>query len=128
MPITPTAPPVVPTSGPTATPSTTFSTFVPTPLTMGRVVLTEHGSVAFTGGKPNADWTGLITTAPTEPLTPMQLRPMLDKNHMERHTGIELNHERKDNLSRLQDELAEHLEQNGMDTIAYLQNPRAQPR
>ncbi|KAL7577248.1 hypothetical protein ACA910_003571 [Epithemia clementina (nom. ined.)] len=122
---TPTAPPVVPTFGPTTTPSTTFPTFVPTPPTMGGVVLTERGSVAFTGGKPNADWTGLNTTAPTEPLTPLQMRPKLDKNHMKRRTGMEQKHGRKGDLSRLQDELAKHLEQNGMDTIAYLKNPRA---
>jgi len=81
---------------------------------------------AWTGGKPKADWSGLEVTKPKS-LTPHQYRSTSIINQAKgleyRIKGLETKFTGDSDLQLFQMQVLEHLEQHGMDTITYLQDP-----
>ena len=100
--------------------------FMPTKPKMGGVIQSRSNKfVVWTGGKPKEDWSDLDNSAAKEPLRSLQLRTLTDKKYSERISGSDDKFDKRTgDFSRLQDELVRHMEKHGMDTIAYLQDPK----
>eukprot|EP00550_Attheya_septentrionalis_P010110 CAMPEP_0198300780 /NCGR_PEP_ID=MMETSP1449-20131203/49466_1 /TAXON_ID=420275 /ORGANISM="Attheya septentrionalis, Strain CCMP2084" /LENGTH=427 /DNA_ID=CAMNT_0044002693 /DNA_START=230 /DNA_END=1510 /DNA_ORIENTATION=+ len=84
--------------------------------------------VPWTGGKPaSSDWKGLDSSARTEFESPNQLRSTYAndsaKSYNHRRRGDETKFKKGDSLSDFQTKVWNHLEDSGMDSIAYLQDP-----
>ena len=81
---------------------------------------------AWTGGKPRADWTGLLNPTPTS-INPGQYRSNSiagkAKSQVYRVQGLETKFTKDSDLLTFQKEVMEHLVQHGLDTIAYVQDP-----
>ena len=98
--------------------------------TMGDVLhLSSNESVAWTGGKPNVDWTGLDPKAIGIDTSPNQHRPATSRGAQQsygvRTTGMEVKFTQgTSSLVSFQDEVWEHLKDSGMDTITYLVDPQ----
>lgn len=117
------------------TPSVSMGTGVPTtpagsvivPPTMGGVLEVETGIYnAWTGGKPNVDWTSLDVASATLPVTPHMFRPSGardGKAYSYRKKGMETKFGMKDDLKTFCRHVMKHLVENGMDTISYLPDP-----
>ena len=92
----------------------------------GLVALVKDEWSAWTGGKPNSDWSSLETAA-TENTSPNQLRPVYasaaQKGYNHRRTGLTTKFTPASDLSVFQTAVWNHLVDTGMDTIAYLQDP-----
>ena len=116
-------------AGPTGPPAASMTTAVtPTKPKMGGIVqLTKDEWAAWTGGKPQASWSGLDSTAVNNYDSPNQLRPASSasstKGYNLRKEGLSDKFKRSDDLSIFQRKVIAHLQDTGMDTIAYLPNP-----
>ena len=81
---------------------------------------------AWTGGKPRADWTGLVNPTPTS-INPGQYRSNSiagkAKSQVYRVQGLETKFTKDSDLLTFQKEVMEDLVQHGLDTIAYVQDP-----
>ena len=121
-------PPSTPSAGSSSTPSTASdeSKKPAKPLMGGLVALVKDEWSAWTGGKPNSDWSSLETAA-TENTSPNQLRPVYasaaQKGYNHRRTGLTTKFTPASDLSVFQTAVWNHLVDTGMDTIAYLQDP-----
>ena len=82
--------------------------------------------VAWTGGKPNANWTELEEVKPKN-IQPNQHRPLgitsQTKSQAYRQRGLETKFSRKSDLQTFQHEVLNHLENHGMDTVTYIEDP-----
>ena len=103
------------------------TSFKPTKPTMGGV--TKQGDktyVAWTGGKPKSDWSGLQDPDPKK-INPRQYRTSsisgAAKSQHYRTMGMTTKFARKNDLIKFQRKVLEHLEFNGMDTITYVPDP-----
>jgi hypothetical protein len=109
----------------------TYEDIKPEKPTMGGLSrLSKNEWSAWTGGKPTADWTGLAGDEETKQpsySTPNQLRPVsaasAQKGYNHRKTGMTAKYECVDDLVEFKYSVWEHLEDTGMDTIAYLPDP-----
>ena len=85
---------------------------------------TDH--VAYTGGKPKHDWSGLDGIKPTN-IKPTQYRPesigASSKGLKYRTEGLEIKFTRKSDQLIFQMEIWKRMKDYGMDTIAYLPDP-----
>ena len=112
----------------TSTPSAdTPSVSKPTkPIMGGLVALVKDDWAAWTGGKPNHDWTGLASPM-DDNTSPNQLRPVYasaaQKGYNHRRTGLSTQFTPSSDLAVFQTAIWNHLVDTGMDTIAYLQDP-----
>ena len=82
---------------------------------------------AWTGGKPQADWSGLDSSAANHPKEDFQLRPALpssaQKSTALREKGELTKFAHGHNFLDFLRTVNEHLARTGMDTIAYLPDP-----
>jgi hypothetical protein len=106
------------TSGPQKTP------FKPKPPTIGGIKeLTPTDYVAWTGGKPNLQWTA-IDSNDRGYTSPGQFRShsvsTSQKSHETRQTGLSIKMTKKGDLKRFETNVWSHLQDKGLDTIAYL--------
>ena len=106
----------------------TASSFVPKTPKMGGLVQTGSTDYcAWTGGKPKPDWSGLDSSAATEPLDAFQFRPSspgsAQKSMKYREQGFETKFTMKSNLQVFIQEIQEYLARAGLDTISYLVDP-----
>ena len=112
-----TVPPIVP-------PAVVVKPTMPTMGDLSEITPTEWS--AWTGGKPNYDWSGL-EDANAAFTSPNQLRPQYptsaQKSFNYRKTGLTVKFVETDDLTFLQDAVLMHLEDTGMDTIAYQPDP-----
>ena len=90
------------------------------------VALVKNEWSAWTGGKPNSDWSGLETVI-SENTSPNQLRPVYasaaQKGYNHRRTGLTSKFTPSSDLAVFQTAIWNHLVDTGMDSIAYLQDP-----
>jgi hypothetical protein len=88
--------------------------------------ISDSDWVAWTGGKPIANWMRLDKVVPDQ-LYPSQYRPSsVGSSAKARHyrtIGLETKFSRTGNLQVFQREVMEHLQEHGMDTITYLPDP-----
>lgn len=121
---------VPPASG--GTPSTaqagTTAAVKPTEPRNGGVVSNPDGKWdVWTGGKPKHDWSGLDNSAAKTFASPNQLRATSrysQKGYNYRKNGTATKFGRDDDLAPFQDTVMEHLADTGMDSIAYLPDPK----
>jgi hypothetical protein len=85
---------------------------------------------AWTGGTPKHDWSGLKNPKIEEEelmLAPNRFRPTSSTNasklYKERRTGMETKFTLKDSLQEFLLKVSQHLENTGMDTIAFVPDP-----
>jgi hypothetical protein len=92
---------------------------------MGAITHTDTDKwLAWTGGKPKADWTGLEDVSP-DYKTPNQMRPVYDvKGYNHRKSGLSEKCNKTDMLIPFKKRVWTHLKDNGLDTISYLQDMR----
>ena len=92
---------------------------------MGDLIQTDGTKWAvWTGGKPNATWTGLDSSAATHDKTPFQRRFAKDASAFEaRCAGLPHLFKKGQNLNQFMKDIKETLEIRGMDTITYLVDP-----
>ena len=109
--------------------TSTTSPFVPPTPKMGgisKVNATEQ--VAWTGGKPLADWSGLDSKSPKSPISPNQYRTASvstsQKSHFYRTTGLPEKFKEKDDLPLFEHKVWKHLSNHGMDSISYVPDPQ----
>ena len=99
----------------------------PKPIMGAIIALAKDSWSAWTGGKPNADWTGLDSSAQLETPSPNQLRPVYvsaaQKGYTHRRTGMNTPFNSTDDLISFQNAVWDHLTDTGMDSIAYLPDP-----
>jgi hypothetical protein len=90
---------------------------------MGAITQTDTDKwLAWTGGKPKADWTGLEDVSPDYE-TPNQMRPVYDaKGCNHRKSGLSEKFNKTDMLIPFKKRVWTHLKDNGLDTISYLQD------
>ena len=112
-------------SAPAPPPPPTTTTFRPTKPIMGDLIQTDETKWAvWTGGKPNATWTGLDSSAATHDKTPFQRRFAKDASAFEaRCAGLPHLFKKGHNLNQFMKDIKETLEIRGMDTITYLVDP-----
>ena len=81
----------------------------------------------WTGGKPNSGWTERDESSPPSFTCPNQLRPIkivdAQKSFNHRSEGLKDEFKVGDDLQAFQNRLWVHLEETGMDTIAYVPDP-----
>ena len=101
-------------------------TWIPKSPTMGGLILVgKDDYMAWTGGKPNVEWTSLVVKN-TRNVSAPQYRPIGHKSiqpHIHRVRGLKNKFERSSELEVFVTNVAEHLKKNGLDTIAYLRDP-----
>ena len=99
---------------------------VVTPIMGGMVAITTTESAAWTGGIPKADWSELEDPTATF-LSPNQLRPIqvgaAQKAYNARKEGLSTKFAKGGSIKDFSDKVLSHLEDTGMDTIAYLPSP-----
>jgi hypothetical protein len=97
----------------------------PIPPIMGGLVDGGGYLVAFTGGKPKPDWSGLETSSQVN-TNPNQLRIVGSKGvlpYNNRRTGLATKYKHGGDLETLMTDMTKHLKNHGMDTIAYRKDP-----
>ena len=98
-----------------------------TPIMGGITLLAKDEWVAWTGGTPKADWSGLDPSSLTTNTTPNQLRPLYasssQKRYNHRRTGLTNVYSPSADLTVFQNAVWNHLLDTGIDSIAYLQDP-----
>jgi hypothetical protein len=97
------------------------------PPVMGVMQMSKDGTLgAFVGGKPLSDWSGLDpSTIPVA--TPAKYRGEAHehaKSYHYRVKGLETKITPKDDLRETCRNVADHLEYHGLDTIAYMRDPK----
>jgi hypothetical protein len=95
---------------------------------MGGVVQTSKDEwSAWTGGKPQVNWSGLDASAPKMYESPNQLRTSYTKTAQDsynyRKTGLSTKFDKTHDFSRFVVAVWEKLVDCGMDTIAFLPDP-----
>mgnify|MGYP000681102589 CR=1 FL=1 len=99
----------------------------PVPRMGGVVARSRSTKVAWTGGEPLADWSKLSDKAATYPKSPSQYRAhavaTAQKAHKSRIEWTDSKVTTKTDLQTFQVKLLERFEEDGMDTITYLQDP-----
>jgi hypothetical protein len=93
--------------------------------TMGGIAQLDSAKfVAWTGGEPNADWTGFkVATSDFE--SPNQLRSTNDvKGYNHRKLGLSTKFNKSDLLLPFKKLVQAHLKDTGLDTVAYLPDMR----
>jgi hypothetical protein len=97
-----------------------------TPTMGGLSQLTKNESSLWTGGKPKPDWSGLEGN-PQSYTSPNQLRPVSvtasQKGYNHRKAGMATKFKRGDDVYDFQKKVWEHFTDNGLDTVAHLQDP-----
>jgi hypothetical protein len=92
----------------------------------GLTALNKDEWSAWTGGKPKADWSGLVDHT-FDSTSPNQLRPVYvsaaQKGYNYRRTGLKDTFKPTDDLIAFQNSVWNHLTDTGMDSIAYLKDP-----
>ena len=88
---------------------------------MGEVIaLSKDTWSAWTGGMPNADWTGLDPSAQLETTSPNQLRPVYvsaaQKGYNHRRAAMSTLFKPTDDLVTFQNSVWDHLTDTGMDS------------
>ena len=81
---------------------------------------------AWTGGKPKRDWSGLDDQALQKPKCGLQVRSLQDKKYIYRVTGLEAKLSKSNkttDITRFFDDVIQHLDKHGMDTISYVPDP-----
>jgi hypothetical protein len=119
------------TTNPTGgTPQTTTASpaFKPTSPKMGGLLqVSTYEWCAWTGGKPDATWSGLDSLAAIEPNDNFQLRPSSpgssQKSTSFREKGLEAKFKKGDHLLDFIDVVDQYFMRTGMDTITYLPDP-----
>ena len=113
----------------TATPTATVARipFKPTTPKFGGVEEVGQDTwAAWTGGKPKADWTGLLDPSPVS-VTPTQYCSSSVSSQAKarayRVHGLETKFSRNSDLQTFQKKVWKHLVEHGMDTITYLEDP-----
>jgi len=100
----------------------------PTPKMGGITKINAIEQVAWTGGKPLVDWSGLDSKSPTSPVSPNQYRSASvstsQKSHFYRTTGLPEKFKEKDDLPLFEHKLWKHLTNHGMDSISYVPDPQ----
>jgi hypothetical protein len=100
----------------------------PTPVMGGVSKVNAIEQVAWTGGKPLADWSGLDPKSPTSPVSPNQYRSASvstsQKSHYYRTTGLDDKFKEKDDLPLFEHKVWKHLCNHGMDSISYVPDPQ----
>ena len=104
-----------------------------TPLLGGLTLVTKDEWSAWTGGKTNSSWSGLDPVGGLlEHTSPNQLRPFYissaQKGYNFRRQGRKTLFKPADDLISFQNIVLNHLKDTGMDSIAYLRDPRMEPR
>ena len=97
----------------------------PKPIMGGLLQLSEKEYMAWTGGKPKVDWSGLDDEKPSFVTAPVY-RPVGYKSvtsHNDRVTPLKHRFSRNSELEVFVTAVANHLKQNGLDTISYLPDP-----
>ena len=95
---------------------------------MGNIIqLTKDEWAAWTGGKPNHDWSSLVDTN-TEYTSPNQLCPSNASASQKGYnyhkaSPLEVKFEKSSDLQTFEKAFAKHLMDTGMDTVAYLPDP-----
>ena len=81
----------------------------------------------WTGGLPKADWSGLDSTAPADPVTNAQYRSsslsVATKAEIYRKTGLSPKFARSGDLTNFEYSIWRHLVNMGMDSITYVPDP-----
>ena len=100
----------------------------PTPKMGGISKVNANEQVAWTGGKPLADWSGLDPKSPKSPISPNQYRSASvstsQKSHFYRTTGLIDKFKEKDDLPLFEHKVWKHLSNHGMDSISYVPDPQ----
>ena len=93
----------------------------------GLTALSKDEWSAWTGGKPKADWSGLVDQHTVDSTSPNQLRPVYVsaalKGYNYRRTGLKNTFKPTNDLIAFQNSVWSHLTDSGMDSIAYLNDP-----
>ena len=83
---------------------------------------------AWTGGKPNNDWTGLDASAPKSHTNPNQLRPAgvssQQKSYSARVAPLEQKFKKGDSVKTLETKIWDKLVDFGLDTVTYVHDPK----
>jgi Zinc knuckle len=92
--------------------------------TMGGMVAHTKEWAPWTGGKPRSDWSAL-EQQPESYVSPNQLRlqSTSQKSYNERMKPLSTLFDRKSDLAHFQNDVWFHLQDTGLDTIAYLPDP-----
>ena len=112
---------------PGATTTTAQATFRPTTPKFGGVHLVGADQwLAWTGGEPLPDWTALAEPNPSV-IDPKQYRPtsVTAQQKCEKHrtNGISPKFKEKGRLLQFQKKIMEHINDNGMSTVTFVQSP-----
>ena len=103
------------------------STFKPTSPIMGGIEQIDINKyMAWTGGKPTCNWTGLDPKAPKEASKPMQYRATGNqdvKSYTFRTSGLKSKFDKISDIEDFCTNVWNHLVECGMDTISYLPDP-----
>ena len=97
-----------------------------TPKIGGIAQVDTDKQVAWTGGKPNVEWTDLDKDALKVPTKPTQYRSngTADvKSYTYRTEGLKVKFDKSSDLETFCTSVWEHLEECGMDSITYLPDP-----
>ena len=112
---------------PTESPKSGLTTFKPKPPRFGGLKRVSTDTwAAWTGGKPDADWTGLENPIPSS-IDPNQFRvtsiSSRAKSKAYRVQGLPKKFSRTGDLQVFQKKVWKHLVEHGLDTITYMTDP-----
>jgi len=94
------------------------------PIMGGLKEIGEHEYMAWTGGEPNLEWTGLQD--PDDTVKPLQFRALGSKDVKPQQTriqGLKTKFDKGGELEQFCTNVYDHLKDSGMDTISYLPDP-----
>ena len=103
-----------------------MAAFKPPEPTMGGLTQIETDKwLAWTGGKPKVDWSGLADEHLADYKSPNQMRPVYDvKGYNHRKSGLTFKFNKCDMLIPFKKRVWTHLKDNGLDSISYLPDMR----
>ena len=94
------------------------------PIMGGIIQIGKDDYMPHTGGKPNAQWTGLEASGTR--ISVLQYRPIGSssiKGYSARTKGLRTKFNKDGELESFVTDVMEHMKQTGMDTISYLHDP-----
>ena len=110
-----------------ATGTSSTGTTSTAPLMGGVHSISGTNDIAWCGGLPKSDWSGLDPSAATSPTTPHQYRSTTigtaQKAHAYRTKGLSTLLTMDSDLSVFEQKVLEHLEKYGMDSVSYVPDP-----